>query len=68
MHIVGENNEDMTAKLALAPQRFKQKAQSHDKLARHILEHDLRFHQQPSRICTSTGANSCVSRHPACYS
>ena len=37
MHIVGENNEDMTAKLALAPQRFKQKAQSHDKLARHIL-------------------------------
>ena len=43
MHIVGENNEDMTAKLALAPQRFKQKALSHNKMARHILEHDPDF-------------------------
>jgi hypothetical protein len=42
MHIVGENSEDMTAKLALAPQRSKRKSQNSSS-KRSIIEHDPDF-------------------------
>ena len=43
MHIVGENNEDMTARLALAPQRFRATRPASKDGKKSILEHDPDF-------------------------